>query len=113
MTKKSNANNKTRRIDIRVSEKELIQIDKQAAKAKMTRSEFLIAAALNKQINIVEGGKEVAFQLSKIGNTLNGLKIRALQGLIKVVYLDKFAEEVNAVWRLWSSLINGTEATRE
>jgi hypothetical protein len=79
----------------------------------MSRSEYLINVALNKQINIVEGGKEVAFQLSKSGNTLNGLKVRALKGLLKVVYFDRIAEEVHAVWPLWSSSINGTEATRK
>jgi copper chaperone CopZ len=113
MRKYSTKNNKTRRVDIRVSEKELQQIDKQAAKANMSRSEFLIAAAIKKQINVVEGGKEVAYHLSKIGGSINHYKKLVLQDRVKVVYFDKFAEEVHAVWLLWSSSINGTEATRE
>ena len=87
--------NKSKRIDIRVSEKELIQIDKQAAKAKMSRSEFLIAAALNKEIIVFDGGKEIAFQLSRIGNNINQYKILAHQEKIKVVYFDKFIKVDN------------------
>jgi len=102
---------KTKRIDIRVSEKELLQIDRQAEKAKMSRSKYLVTVALNKQIIVIEDGKEIARQLSKIGGNINGLKILAHQGKINIVYLDKFAEEVTALWRLLSSLINQTEIT--
>ena len=105
--------NKSKRIDIRVSEKELLQIDIQATKAKMSRSKYLITAALGKQITIIEGGKEVAQQLSKIGGNINGLKILAHQGKITVIYLDKFALEVNTIWRLLSSSIEKTEPTQE
>ena len=104
---------KTKRIDIRVSEKELLQIDRLAAKAKMSRSEYLITAALNKKITVIENGRDIAFQLYKIGGNINGLKILAHQDKIKIVYLDKFAEEVNAVWQLLSSSISQTEHTPE
>ena len=104
---------KTKRIDIRVSEKELLQIDRQAAKSKMSRSKFLINAALNKQITVFDGGKDIAYQLSKIGGNINQLKILAHQGKINIVHLDKFAGEVNAVWLLLSSSISQTEPTQE
>ena len=41
-------------IPIRVTEKELEAIDKKAAKAKLDRTNFLIAAALDKKITLVE-----------------------------------------------------------
>jgi len=104
---------KTKRIDIRVSEKELLQIDKQAEKAQMNRSEFLIKSALEKQITVFDGGKEIVYQLSKIGSNINQLKILAHQDKIKIVYLDKFAEEVSTVWRLLSSSTSQTEPTPE
>ena len=75
----------------------------------MSRSQFLITAAFNKQITVIEDGKTIAFQLSKIGGSINGLKILAHQGKITIVYLDKFAGEVNAVWQLLSSSIGKTE----
>jgi len=40
----------------------------------MNRSEFLIASALGKQITIINGGKDIAYQLSKIGTNINQLK---------------------------------------
>ena len=46
---------KTKRIDIRVSEKELLQIDRRAAKAKMSRSQYLITTALGKEITVFDG----------------------------------------------------------
>jgi hypothetical protein len=105
--------NKTKRIEIRATEKELSQIDQLAAKAKMNRSEYIIAATIGKRITVVEGGKEVAHQLSKVGTNINQLIILAHQGKIKIVYLDKFAEEVNAAWRSLNLSINQTEHTPE
>ena len=104
---------KSKRIDIRVSEKELTQIDRMATTAKMSRSQYLISSALGNQITIIEDGREAARQLSKIGGNINGLKILAHQGKINIIYLDKFTEEVNAVWRLLSSSINRTDHTSE
>jgi hypothetical protein len=104
---------KTKRIDIRVSEKELLQIDRLAIKSKMSRSQFLITTALNKQITVFDGGKDIAYQLSKIGGSINQLKILAHQGKINIVYLDKFAGEVSAVWQSLSSSISRTEPTRD
>ena len=79
----------------------------------MSRSEYLIASALNKEITVFDGGKEIAFQLSKIGNNINQYKILVHQGKIQTVYFDKFIGEVQAVWQLLSSLINGTKPTSE
>ena len=104
---------KTKRIDIRVSEKELSQIDRLSAKSNMSRSQFLIASAVGKQITVFDGGKDIAFQLSKIGGNINQLKILAHQGKINIVYLDKFAEEVQALWQSLSSSISQTEHTQE
>ena len=100
---------KNKRIDIRVSESELARLDKLAAKAKMSRTDFMVSSALNKSVTVIDGGKDIAYQLSKIGGNINSLKILAHQGKIQVVYLDKFAEEVTAVWRLLSSSISQTE----
>jgi dTDP-4-amino-4,6-dideoxygalactose transaminase len=96
-----------------VSEKELLQIDKLATKAKMSRSEYLIKSALNKEIVVIEGGDKAAYHLSKIGGNINGLKILAHQGKIQIIYLNEFTEEVRMVWQLLSSSINRTELTQE
>ena len=104
---------KTKRIDIRVSDKQLSQINKQAAKAKMNRSEFLIEAAIGNNIIVIEDGKVIACQLARIGGNINQLKILAHQGKIEIVYLDKLAEEIKAVWQLLNLSMSRTKHTQE
>jgi hypothetical protein len=105
--------NKTKRIDLRISEKDLSRIDRLAEKAKMSRSQYLLNSALGKQIIVIESGGEIARQFSKIGSNVNQLKILAHQGKINIVYLDRFAEEVKTVWQSLSSLISQTKPTSE
>ena len=56
-------------IPIRVTEKELEAIDEAAKKAKKNRTEYLISAALGKEITVIEDLREMIVQLKKIGNT--------------------------------------------
>lgn len=104
---------KNKRIDIRVSENDLLKIDKMAAKAKLNRSVFLVNAALDKNITVFDGGKEIAHQLFKIGTNINQLKILAHQGKINIIYMDKFEGEVNAVWQSLNLLTSRTNPTQE
>ena len=61
--------NKT--IPFRVTEKELEIIDKKAAKAKLSRTDFLIAAALGKEITLMVDLKPILYELRRIGNNVN------------------------------------------
>lgn len=105
--------NKTKRIDLRVSESELALIDKKAAQAKLSRTDYLIKSAVGNPIIVFDGGREIAHQLFKIGTNINQLKMLAHQGKIEVIYLDKFTGEVNAIWQLLNSLTNQTAPTQE
>ncbi|MCL2311532.1 MAG: type II toxin-antitoxin system HicB family antitoxin [Firmicutes bacterium] len=104
---------KTKRIDIRVSENDLREIDRLAGKAQMSRSRYLISSALGNQITVIKDGKEIAHQLFKIGSNINNLKILAHQEKIKVVYMDKFTEEVKAVWQSLNLSTGKTRPTQE
>ena len=46
-------------IPIRVTEKELEEIDARASKAKKNRTEYLISAALGKEITVIEDLREM------------------------------------------------------
>ena len=46
-------------IPIRVTEKELEAIDEAAKKAKKNRTEYLISAALGKEITVIEDLREI------------------------------------------------------
>lgn len=53
------------------SEKELEQIKKKVKKSKLTQSDYLLRCALDKNILVVEGLKEILIELSREGNNLN------------------------------------------
>jgi hypothetical protein len=53
------------------SEKELEQIKKKVEKSKLTQSEYLLRCALDKNILVVEGLKEILMELIREGNNLN------------------------------------------
>lgn len=82
--------NKT--IPFRVTEKELENIDKKAAKAKLSRTDFLIAAALGKEITLMEDLKPILYELRRIGNNVNQLTKLANMGSIETVNLEEFTE---------------------
>ena len=58
-------------IPIRVTEKELSVIDRKAAKARLTRTEYLITCALGKEITLIEDLKPILADLRRVGNNLN------------------------------------------
>ena len=60
-------------IPFRVTEKELKEIDRKAAKARLNRTEYLIACALGKEITLVEDLKPLLTEMRRIGNNLNQL----------------------------------------
>lgn len=87
--------NKT--IPFRVTEKELSLIDKKAAKARLSRTDFLVASALGKQITLIEDLKPVLTELHRIGNNLNQLTRLANMGRIEAVGLEDFTEALGQV----------------
>ena len=76
-------------IPIRVTEKELSVIDKKAAKARLTRTEYLITCALGKEITLIEDLKPILADLRRVGNNLNQLTRLANMGQIQGVNLDE------------------------
>ena len=76
-------------IPIRVTEKELQAIDEAAKKAKKNRTEYLISAALGKEITVIEDLREMIVQLKKIGNNLNQLTRKANAHEVEVVNLTE------------------------
>ena len=88
-------------IPIRVTEKELKEIDARASKAKKNRTEYLISAALGKEITVIEDLREMIVQLKKIGNNLNQLTRKANAHEVEVVDLT---ETNNAMGDIYQAL---------
>lgn len=85
---------KIKDIHIRVTEDEAEQIKKRAAEAKMSVSQFIISATLDKEVIIKEDFKPFLKQLSAIGNNLNQVTTLAHQGKIKCLELDSTKREL-------------------
>jgi hypothetical protein len=95
---RSDAMNKTRRINLRVTEKEYQKIVGKAKKANLSISRYVSLSALDKEIIFFDDIKRMNHELSKIGNNLNQLTVLAHQGKIKEVNLSKTREAFTGLW---------------
>lgn len=98
--KKEKTENRSRNIPIglRVSEKELAIIDKKKDRARMTRTDYLIACAVGKQIILVEDLKPLLAELKRIGNNLNQLtKLANMERITEVGLIDTW-EALNKIY---------------
>lgn len=85
-------------IPFRVTAKELEEIDRKAAKAKLNRTEYLIACALGKQITLVEDLKPLLAEMRRIGNNINQLAKLANMGKIQEIYLEETKESLDNIY---------------
>ncbi len=90
--------NKTRRINLRVTENEYQKIVGKAKKANLSISRYVSLSALDKEIIFFDDIKRMNHELSKIGNNLNQLTVLAHQGKIKEVNLTKTREAFSGLW---------------
>ena len=92
-------------IVIRVTIQEKERLIKKSQEADMTLSEYLIEQGLERDIVIIEDVKNLVYELRKIGNNINQLTHLANSGMIKVVYLDGFKEDLKKIWIALNSII--------
>ena len=83
---------RNKNIPIRVTEKELEIIDRKVAKAKLSRTDFLVTAALGKEITLMEDLKPILTELRRIGNNVNQLTKLANAGAARVIGLQDLTE---------------------
>lgn len=82
------------------SEKELEQIKKKVKKSKLTQTEYLLRSALDKNILVVDGLKEILIELSREGNNLNQIA-RALNQK-EEFNAEQLFETKEKLMELWS-----------
>ena len=63
--------NRNINIPLRASEKEARMIEEKAARAKMNRTDYMIACAVGKRISVMEDLTPMIAELKRIGNNLN------------------------------------------
>lgn len=99
--------NRTRpkQIVIRASESEFEAIKLKIAESKITQNEYLLRCALNKDIVVVDGLRELTVELKRIGNNLNQLTRSVNEGRANCSKeLQSINGEMKEVWQLLRSL---------
>lgn len=96
--------NKTKRVNFRITEKELQKIKEKAKKSNMNLTKYLTVCALNKDIFVIENLKEFQVELRRIGNNLNQLTRLCNEGIITCLELENIKKQVNEIWQLLNLL---------
>ena len=89
---------RTEKIDFRVTPTELNKIESKVKESNMSRSEFVRNAALNKEIIVIEGLKELSRNLKGISNNLNQALILAYKGHINSIDVEPTQKQVEEIW---------------
>ena len=92
-------------IPIRVTEDELKQIDKKAAKARLSRTDYLIKCALDKEITLIEDIKPLLTEMRRIGNNLNQQTKLANMGKINAVNLEDTLAALDRMYQVIHTLL--------
>ena len=92
-------------IPIRVTEEELKQIDKKAAKARLSRTDYLINCALGKEITLIEDIKPLLMEMRRIGNNLNQQTKLANMGKINAVNLKETLTALDRMYQVIHTLL--------
>ena len=93
-------------IRARVANWEKFVISENARKARMTESEFVRRAVLNKDVVVIEGAAELLTELRRQGNNLNQLTVLARQRRIELVDFKPFVEVYQDTWRALNLLLS-------
>ena len=88
---------RNRVVPVRFSDHELSVIDANAKRAKMSRTEYLVSAGMDKPIVSLDDIKPMLTELCRIGNNINQLTRKANSGEIYVVGLNEINEQLGAV----------------
>ena len=89
-------------IPIRVTEQELTAIDIKATRARMNRTDYLIACAICKHITVIDDLTPLLTELRRIGNNLNQVVKLAHLGKIEAIQL---AETKDTLKKTYEGLV--------
>lgn len=95
---------KTEIIKFRVTPEEKEILEEKAYGSYRTMSRYLRDCALEKEIVIINGADEIAYELRRIGNNLNQLTHAVNSGYVHEINLTETKLEVARVWQLLNLL---------
>lgn len=94
--------NRTRNISInfRMTEQEHDCFLSKVKKSKLSQQDYLLRAALDKEIIVIDGLREILVELKRIGNNVNQLAYRANAGFpVDGFELAAVRKEMVAIWQ--------------
>ena len=100
---------KNKPVAFRVTEAQLKIIKVKATQAKMSLTDYLTAAAMQKEINVVEDLKPLLHELKSIGRNLNQLTTLANMGKLYSVNLLETIEALEKNYDVIYELIRKSE----
>ena len=85
---------------VRISNDELELIDEKAHRLRMTRSKYVIQAALHQKIITLDNTaiKQLTSELRKIGININQIAILCNMGKLECVHIEDTKSEITKVW---------------
>ena len=91
---------KNRRLEIRLTEDELYEIDNRSKKLRMSRSKFLLQAALHQKIIVLDSTsiKQLSSELRKMGINIKQIAILCNMGKLECVHIEDTKSEIKKVW---------------
>jgi len=103
---KQKIDKKNHKYSFRVDDKDYEKIQKNIEKSKLSITEYLTKSALNQEITVIEGLKDLILEVNKIGVNLNQLTKLSHQGKVNCSKeLEEINREMVEVWQLLRRLI--------
>lgn len=92
---------KNRRLEIRLSEEELEEIDRRAKLLKLTRSKCLLQSVMHQRIILLDNTsiKQLTNELRKIGINVNQIALLANMGKLECVHIEDTNAQIKKVWQ--------------
>jgi hypothetical protein len=95
---------KSKLMNFRVTQEDYGRIHRRAEKAGLSLSGYLLTAAMQREIIVIEGLKEAAKELRKIGTNINQLTRLCNEGRITCLELKGVKAQLEEIWRFLNSL---------
>ena len=90
---------RNRTLTIRVTDDEWFAIMEQVAKAGMTVTDYLVTAAVTKEIHVAEDTKPLISELKRIGNNLNQIAVKVNAGAFSSYNFQEVIDLQRAIYR--------------
>lgn len=99
-------------LTIRLTEKEREQIVRRAAKARMSLTEYILAASTQTEIHVAEDTRPLVVELKRIGNNLNQIAAKINAGAFRSYNFQEVIDWQKAIYAELYRIGRGGEAWR-